>query len=50
MNNEILQILLDELEKRYGDLNDDSGCYTRNDRWLSVERIAKLIRRIDEEY
>lgn len=46
MNNKILQELLDEIEREYGSLDDECGCYV-NDEWLSVKKIVGLIRYVD---
>lgn len=34
--------LLDALEEKYGDLNDNCGCYVNNE-WLSVKQIVEII-------
>ena len=51
---EALEYLKELLEKKYGDLNDNGGCYARNDdtgenEWLSVKAIVDLIDRAAEE-
>ena len=51
--NELLQVLLEKLEKRYGDLNDRRGCSISTDygwTWLSVADIVDIIMEVDEEY
>lgn len=38
--------LLKEIERKYGDLDDESGCSVRTDRgytWLSVKDIVDII-------
>ena len=53
MKHEVLEYLLEMLERKYGDLEDNSGCYCRNEfgesEWLSVKEIVRLIERADEE-
>ena len=46
MNNEVLQQLKDALERRYGSLENSSGCVI-NGSWLSVENIVSMIDRVD---
>ena len=48
MKNEILNKLLEKLERKYGDINDDRGCYV-NGRWLSIAQIVAIIEMVDEE-
>lgn len=48
MKNEVLNRLLKLIERKYGALNNDSGCYV-NGRWLSVEAIVTLIDKVDRE-
>ena len=48
MENEALEILKELLEDKYGDLNNDCGCYVGG-QWLSVKRIVDLINQADEE-
>ena len=53
MNNECLQSLLDRLEDKYGDLDNNNGCYVSTNNgshWLSVQEIVDLIIMIDNEY
>ena len=53
MNNECLQSLLDRLEDKYGDLDNNYGCYVSTNngsQWLSVQEIVDLIIMIDNEY
>lgn len=53
MNNECLQSLLDRLEDKYGDLDNNTGCYVSTNngsQWLSVQEIVDLIIMIDNEY
>lgn len=47
MNYEVLELLKILLERRYGSLEDDRGCYV-NGKWLSVSAIVELIDRVDE--
>jgi len=53
MKHEVLEYLKEMLERKYGDLDDDTGCYCRNEfgeaEWLSVKEIVRLIDRADEE-
>ncbi len=52
MNNPILDKLLDLLERKYGDLSNDSGCNIATDngwRWMSLNSIVELIEKLDEE-
>lgn len=39
--------LLEALKKKYGDLNNDRGCYV-NGRWLSIYDIVKIIEELEE--
>jgi hypothetical protein len=51
--NELLQILLEKLEAKYGDLDDRCGCNVSTDHgweWLSVADIVDVIMEVDEEY
>jgi hypothetical protein len=51
--NELLQVLLEKLEAKYGDLDDRCGCNVHTDRgyeWLSVADIVDVIMEVDEEY
>ena len=53
MRHESLEYLLGLLERKYGSLEDNSGCYLRNEygeaEWFSVAEIVRLIERADEE-
>lgn len=53
MKHEALEYLKEMLERKYGDLEDNSGCYLYNEygepEWFSVAEIVKLIDRADEE-
>jgi hypothetical protein len=53
MKHEVLEYLKEMLEHKYGDLDDDCGCYLRNEfgepEWFSVAAIVELIDRADEE-
>ena len=53
MRHESLEYLLELLERKYGDLEDNSGCYLRNEygeaEWFSVAEIVRLINKADEE-
>lgn len=49
-----LDQLLYLLERKYGDLKDDGGCYVMNEEtgeyeWLSVKTIVRLIEQAREE-
>lgn len=51
--NELLQVLLEKLEAKYGDLDDRCGCNVSTDhgwQWLSVADIVDVIMEVDEEY
>lgn len=54
MRSEALEYLKEMLERKYGDLEDNAGCYCRNEygeaEWLSVAEIVRLIDRADEEF
>ena len=55
MKNKVLDYLESLLERKYGDLNDNSGCYCYNDEtgeheWMSVKEFVRLIEMADEEY
>lgn len=45
--------LLEKLEEQFGDLDDNSGCYSRDaygrQSWLSVKRIVDIINSCCEE-
>ena len=47
MNNEVLNQLKNLLERRYGSLEDNRGCYI-NGNWLSVSIIVRLIDKVDK--
>ena len=53
MRHESLEYLLELLERKYGDLEDNCGCYLRNEygeaEWFSVAEIVRLINQADEE-
>ena len=48
MKNEILEQLKKLIEKKYGTIDDDKGCYV-NGRWLSLARFYTLMLEVDEE-
>ena len=53
MRHEILDYLKEKIELKYGDLEDESGCYISIDHgweWLSVADIVTLIEEADEEF
>lgn len=53
VKNEILQALLEKLEKKYGELDNRRGCSVSTDdgwSWLSVADIVDVIIAVDEEY
>ena len=50
---EVLEYLNELIEKKYGSLDNESGCYSYSGDggdWLSVAAIVELIDRADEEY
>lgn len=49
MEHEILAQLKTLIERKYGDLSNETGCYV-NGRWLSVRDIAALIDQVDTEF
>ena len=53
MKHEVLEYLKEMLEKKYGDLTDESGCYMRNEygeaEWFSIAEVVRLIDRADDE-
>lgn len=55
MKYKVLEYLKGLLEKKYNNLDDDSGCNIFNSdineyEWLSVKAIIKLIDQTDEEF
>lgn len=49
----ILQEVLDRIEARYGDLENECGAYISTDNgyeWLSVANIVEIILRVDEMF
>ena len=53
LNNIVLQEVLDRIEMRYGDLDNETGCYISTDegyRWLSVSEIVDIIQRVDQMF
>lgn len=53
LNNVILQEVLDRIEAKYGDLEDERGCSVSTDNgwtWLSVANIVEIIQRVDEMF
>lgn len=40
--------LLELLKEKYGQLNNDCGCYCRNGEWLSISAIVDVIDECDE--
>lgn len=55
MRNGILEYLKALIEKKYGTLEDESGCGLMNEEtgeweWLSISEFVRLIDRADEEY
>jgi hypothetical protein len=52
-NNYILQEVLDRIEARYGDLNNEGGCSVPTKDgyvWLSVADIVQIIEHVDAMY
>ena len=43
-----LERLKELLQRRYKELNNDTGCYVNN-HWLSVAAIMELIKQVEEE-
>ena len=53
LNNMILQEVLDRIEAKYGDLENERGAYISTDNgyeWLSVANIVEIIQRVDEMF
>lgn len=53
VKDELLQEVLNRIEKKYGDLNDICGCNVHTDNgyeWLSVSKIVEIIVSVDEDY
>jgi hypothetical protein len=53
LNNVVLQEVLDRIEAKYGDLEDEGGCSVSTDNgweWLSVANIVEIIQRVDEMF
>jgi hypothetical protein len=53
LNNVVLQEVLDRIEAKYGDLEDERGCSVSTDNgweWLSVAEIVRIIERVDEMF
>jgi hypothetical protein len=54
--NETKRIFLEELEREFGDIYDDSGCYLYQENengekvWLSVDSVRRFILRVLTEY
>ena len=45
-NNETMNLFLDALAEKYGDIDDDCGCYVRTERgheWLSVKAVKDFL-------
>lgn len=40
--------LLSELKRKYGDLENDCGCYVNN-KWLSIYKIVEIIEECQEQ-
>lgn len=52
VNDEALKRVLSNIEKAYGNLSDECGCYAGScsrSRWLSVYNIVQLVVKADEE-
>lgn len=49
MRHDILERLLEVLEEKYGDLDDDCGCY-KDKGWFSIARVVEIIKEVDEDY
>jgi hypothetical protein len=53
LNNVILQEVLDRIEAKYGDLENECGCSVSTDNgwaWLSVANIVEIIQHVDEMF
>lgn len=53
LDNIVLQEVLDAIEDRYGDLDNETGCYINTDyghRWLSISEIVDIIQRVDRRF
>lgn len=50
MRHPILNSLLLEMEEKFGDLDNEGGCYLNNGEWLSIANIVELIHEVDENY
>ena len=53
VKDELLQEVLNRLEKKYGNLNNPCGCSVSTDNgyeWLSVSKIVDIIVEVDEDY
>ena len=50
MYHNILNRVLEALKEKYGDLDDDCGCYKDNGQWFSIARVVEIIKEVDEEY
>lgn len=48
MKNEALERLKELMENKYGELDDDRGCYI-NGRWFSLAGVLTLMFQADEE-
>ncbi len=53
MKHKSLEYLLELLERKYGELDNDFGCWYNNEfgepEWFSLEEVVKLVHRADEE-
>ena len=52
IKNEVLQKVVDKIEARYGDLDNDCGAYVSTDNgyeWLSVSKIVSIIKSVDSQ-
>ncbi len=53
VKDELLQEVLDRIEKKYGDLDSPCGCSVSTENgyeWFSVSKIVDIIVSVDEDY
>ena len=53
VKDELLQEVLNRIEKKYGDLDNPCGCSVSTDNgyeWFSVSKIVDIIIGVDEDY
>ena len=49
MKDEMLNKLIERLEERYGDLQDNGGCFVEGE-WLSLKQIYDIIDELDNDF